>query len=55
MDHGVYPEGLRPAKELIGDRELESTVTLDNRKGKTPNPDSDSGIPSVSCRGRAGE
>ena len=52
---GHSQRGLRPEKELIGDRELESTVTLDDSEGKILNPDSDSAIPTISCRGRAGE
>ena len=34
-------------KELIGDRGIERTVTLDSRKQKTLNPDTESGITTV--------
>jgi hypothetical protein len=39
-------------KSSSEDRGIESIVTLDIEKSETPNPDRESGITTVKCRGR---
>jgi hypothetical protein len=50
---GHSQEGLRPGRELIGDRGIKSTGTLDSGKDETPKtPELRSGKVTGACRGR---
>jgi hypothetical protein len=55
MDQRAYLEGLRPGRELIGDRGIESIETLDNRKHETLNPKTESRQPRLGAEDHVGE